>query len=194
MPRPRLIDEGQLLAAARGVFIARGMEATTREVAEAAGVSQGVLFQRYGTKRRLFFTAMLPTPPALDSLLGELPEPGSDDTRVYLVDLTARMLTWIDAAMPGSLRAALHPDFPAALDDAHAPAGADALSTALAERLGLMQSRGDLGGIAPADLATTMLDLLHGQALAAMLGRSEAAAARAERAVAILWTGLDPGT
>lgn len=193
MARPRSIDEGQLLAAARDVFVARGANATTREVAEAAGVSQAVLFQRYGTKRRLFFAAMLPMPPALESLLGKLPAPGSNNTRTYLVELATRVLAWIDAAMPGSLRAALHPDFPAALEDAHAPVGADALSTAIADRLNLLRSRGDLNDDAPAELATTLLDLLHGQALVAMLGRPETATDRAERAVSALWSGLDPG-
>jgi AcrR family transcriptional regulator len=193
MARPRSIEEREVLRAARDVFIARGAEATTREVAEAAGVSQAVLFQRYGTKQRLYFAAMLPAPPSLDALVGELPPPGAEHARAYLVDLSGRLLAWLDAAMPGSLRAALHPDFPAAFDDAHAPVGVDALAGALAERVAVLQSRADVGGDAPGPVVTTLLELLHGQALAALLGAGEAADDRAERAVSILWRGLDPG-
>ena len=50
MPRPRRIDDATLLAAAREVFVAKGAAATTREVARRAGVSEGVIFQRYKTK------------------------------------------------------------------------------------------------------------------------------------------------
>lgn len=193
MARPRLIDERELLDAARAVFIARGAEATTREVAEAAGVSQAVLFQRYGTKRRLFFAAMLPAPPTLDMLLGDMPAPGRDHARTYLVALAGRMLGWMDAAMPGSLRAALHPDFPEALADAHAPAGVEALAAALTARLVALQTRGDISGDAPGLVASTFLELLHGQALARLLGTTDPDDDRAPRAVSILWRGLDPG-
>ena len=55
MPRPRLIDDATLLAAAREVFVEKGVGATTREVARYAGVSEGVIFQRYATKADLFF-------------------------------------------------------------------------------------------------------------------------------------------
>lgn len=195
MARPRSIDEGRILRAAREVFVARGAEATTREVADAAGVSQAVLFQRYGTKRRLFFAAMLPRPPRLDALLGEPPEGTPEAARAYLVGLAARFLDWLDASMPGSLRAALHPAFPRALDDAHAPAGADELERAVAARLREMQLGTSLSREADVDAAAvTLIELLHGQALAVLLSDVDRATAaeRAERAVALLWDGLAP--
>ena len=60
LPRPRHIDDATLLAAAREVFVEKGAAATTREVARRAGVSEGVLFQRYRTKADLFFAALEP--------------------------------------------------------------------------------------------------------------------------------------
>ena len=72
MARPRRTDGERVLRAARALFVARGAQATTREIAEAAGVSQAVLFQRYGTKRKLFFAARMPRPPVLGELLGEI--------------------------------------------------------------------------------------------------------------------------
>jgi AcrR family transcriptional regulator len=47
-----------LLAVARDVFLERGIRATTLEVAERAGVSEGVLFHRFKSKEGLFSAAM----------------------------------------------------------------------------------------------------------------------------------------
>ena len=45
----------QLLEAARALFAAKGFEATTTaEIARRAGMSEGVLFHQFGTKRRLY--------------------------------------------------------------------------------------------------------------------------------------------
>jgi AcrR family transcriptional regulator len=46
------------LAIARQVFLERGFRATTLEVAERAGISEGSLFNRFGTKELLFRAAM----------------------------------------------------------------------------------------------------------------------------------------
>jgi AcrR family transcriptional regulator len=46
------------VAVARDVFLERGIRATTLEVAERAGVSEGVLFHRFKSKEALFSAAM----------------------------------------------------------------------------------------------------------------------------------------
>jgi AcrR family transcriptional regulator len=56
--RPQSIDSAALLAVAREVFLERGIRATTLEVAERAGVSEGVLFHRFKSKEALFSEAM----------------------------------------------------------------------------------------------------------------------------------------
>ena len=56
--RPPTIDSQRLLAVARDVFLERGIRATTLEVAERAGVSEGVLFHRFKSKEGLFSAAM----------------------------------------------------------------------------------------------------------------------------------------
>jgi len=56
--RPPVIDSARLLAVAREVFLERGIRATTLEVAERAGVSEGVLFHRFKSKEGLFAAAM----------------------------------------------------------------------------------------------------------------------------------------
>jgi len=56
--RPPTIDSQRLLAVARDVFLEHGIRATTLEVAERAGVSEGVLFHRFKSKEALFSAAM----------------------------------------------------------------------------------------------------------------------------------------
>jgi AcrR family transcriptional regulator len=56
--RPQSIDSAALLAVAREVFLERGIRATTLEVAERAGVSEGLLFHRFKSKEGLFAEAM----------------------------------------------------------------------------------------------------------------------------------------
>jgi AcrR family transcriptional regulator len=196
MARPRVIPTATVLAAAREVFLARGAEAPTRAVAAAAGVSEGVLYQRFGTKRRLFFAAMVPPPPDLASLLGPRPPATPRAARADLVRIAAALLVWMSDAMPGALRAALHPGFPEALGPAHGTSGADGLVTALAERIHAMRGAGALRqGADPGAVARAFLDLLHGSALVALLSPAppEDAGRRARRAVAVLWHGLAPG-
>ncbi len=62
MARPITIKADDLLEAARQVFLKKGTQATTAQVAERAGVSEGTLFKRFGTKADLFRSAMTSTP------------------------------------------------------------------------------------------------------------------------------------
>jgi AcrR family transcriptional regulator len=60
MGRPRIIEDKDLLAAARAVFIRDGAAGSTREIADRAGISESALFKRYATKAGLFLAAMAP--------------------------------------------------------------------------------------------------------------------------------------
>ncbi|HEY4121460.1 MAG TPA: TetR/AcrR family transcriptional regulator [Byssovorax sp.] len=58
MARPIQIKPEAILAAARDVFLERGIRATTAEVASRAGVSEGSVFKRFHSKFELFRAAM----------------------------------------------------------------------------------------------------------------------------------------
>jgi AcrR family transcriptional regulator len=58
MSRPTKINDEQILAAARAVFLEQGSAATTAEVAKRAGIAEGSIFKRYKTKGDLFEAAM----------------------------------------------------------------------------------------------------------------------------------------
>ncbi len=52
--RPITLTDDDLLDAARAVFLARGVDATTTEIARRARISESVIFHRYKTKEALF--------------------------------------------------------------------------------------------------------------------------------------------
>src|SRR5437899_303972 len=58
MARPVSIKDETIIAAAREIFLERGIQATTAEVAERAGVSEGSVFKRFQSKIDLFRAAM----------------------------------------------------------------------------------------------------------------------------------------
>lgn len=60
MTRPRRISNDLILKTAREVFLEQGASVSTTAIAERAGVSQAVLFQRFGTKERLMLEALMP--------------------------------------------------------------------------------------------------------------------------------------
>jgi AcrR family transcriptional regulator len=59
MPRPRQYTDEEILKAAAEVFLEQGAAATTALIAKRAGVSEGVLFQRFKTKEALFEAALM---------------------------------------------------------------------------------------------------------------------------------------
>ncbi|WP_347342367.1 TetR/AcrR family transcriptional regulator [Brevundimonas albigilva] len=186
------MDEDGILRAARATFVALGASATTRDVADAAGVSQALLFQRWQTKERLFFAAMLPRPPSLDLVFDR--RDGENGAQGRLVGVASRLLAWLETSMPGALRAALHPSYPAAIAKAHAPEGAEALHQALTKVLRDLRSDGLLTGSTDLQAsAAALLDLLHGIALRrALTGVSTLIEQEADRAVSAMLRGLEP--
>lgn len=58
MARPVSIRDDVILKAARELFLKRGLDATTGEIAQRAGVSHGTIFKRFKTKQALFHAAM----------------------------------------------------------------------------------------------------------------------------------------
>jgi AcrR family transcriptional regulator len=58
MPRPVSIQDDVILRVAREIFLEKGLDATTSEIAVKAGVSHGIIFKRFKTKQGLFQSAM----------------------------------------------------------------------------------------------------------------------------------------
>lgn len=58
MGRPRTLTDEDILRRARPVFVMRGLDARTRDVAAAVGLTWGAITLRFGSKRALFERAM----------------------------------------------------------------------------------------------------------------------------------------
>ena len=94
MARPTVIRNEAILEAARAVFLERGILATSAEVAQRAGVSEGSLFKRFKTKAELFRAAMgldvEDTPPAVARLADRVGiGSGEENLRAALLDSIA---------------------------------------------------------------------------------------------------------
>src|SRR6516225_4844106 len=109
MGRHKTISDQEVLGIARNVFREHGHTATTREVAEAAGISEAVLYQRFGSKDDLFFAAMHPRGPDIEELLG--PRDPPEDAYTYLRTTTVRIGKYFAEVIPLVLRVMTHPSF-----------------------------------------------------------------------------------
>ena len=107
MPRPVSIQDDVILRAAREIFLEKGWDATTSEIAAKAGVSHGIIFKRFKTKQALFQSAMQEQsdwgqtiPCLLNSSLGRkdvektLVELGSLFVKKFLMLIPALMMAW----------------------------------------------------------------------------------------------------
>src|SRR5438093_10587737 len=100
MSRPPTITTEQILNAAREVFLEKGIQATTSEVARRAGVAEGSIFKRFHTKHELFLRAMEPTFQDPD-FLRKLPERvGNGDLRQHPFEFGTELLAFLRRLMP----------------------------------------------------------------------------------------------
>jgi AcrR family transcriptional regulator len=112
MPRPQIVPDEQILAAAREIFLAEGVTASTLTIAKRAGVSEGTLFKRFGTKEALFLAALeISAEPAwvktLDGFVGQ------GEPQETLMALSLQMVASFRELMPRIIvlrsRGLLHP-------------------------------------------------------------------------------------
>jgi AcrR family transcriptional regulator len=126
MSRPIKYEDEALLESLRATFLELGPGATSVELARRAGVSEGTLFKRFGTKRRLFELAMR-LPPIEDQLWFRdlLQLAGQGSLRANLTALAHSMMTYLGEVMPlieTLMSSGFKPrDLPGLLDDDEAP-------------------------------------------------------------------------
>jgi AcrR family transcriptional regulator len=193
MGRRKTISDDEVLAVARGVFRARGHSASTREVAEAAGISEAVLYQRFGSKDDLFFAAMRPIGPDVADLLG--PDDLPTDAREYLRATVTRIGRHFAEVIPLALHVMMHPSFDRAAFARHHPRGHDGLRDGLTRRLAAMGKAGLVAVESPATAARLLIGIAHDWALSAAMADGVTAARTRElrEMVDVAWAGLRPG-
>ena len=107
MGRNKTIPDAALLEIARRVFVEQSLGASTKEIARRAGVSEGVIFQRFTTKEDLFFAAMIPPPADLNRLFHHPRSKG----RALLEKITLSMLDYFRSTLPVLIPLMSHPSF-----------------------------------------------------------------------------------
>jgi AcrR family transcriptional regulator len=98
--RPVTLSEHRLLDAARDIFLERGLDATTAQIARRAHISESVIFHRYKTKEALFIAVcerQLVLPPQLEQL-GSLVGHGVIADHLY--DVASAFLDMTVAVLP----------------------------------------------------------------------------------------------
>jgi AcrR family transcriptional regulator len=109
MARPVSIKDETILAAAREVFLERGIQATTAEVAARAGVSEGSVFKRFKTKSELFRAAMndrLAEPSWVNKLAARA---GKGEIREQLFEVGMEIVAFFRTLMPVMMMAWSNP-------------------------------------------------------------------------------------
>ncbi len=96
MARPTVIRDADILEAARAVFLERGALATSAEVAQRAGISEGSVFKRFRTKAELFRAAMGLSPDDVPNVFAGLPARAGEGD--IAENLAAAMLAAIEHA------------------------------------------------------------------------------------------------
>ena len=92
----------RILAAARQVMLERGLVgATTKEIARAAGVSEGTLYNHFRNKEDLFLCTLRQLPSGFIRLVIDLPaRAGSDTVRAVLTEVAQAALEFYDESVP----------------------------------------------------------------------------------------------
>jgi len=192
MGRPKTISDDAILRIARDIFSRHGHTATTRQVANAAGISEAILYQRFGTKDALFFASLHPRGPDIEKLLGPDDPPG--DAHEYLRTVVRRLGEYFAEVIPLALREMMHPSFEPASLSRTTPGGGAELREGLARRIASLARRKQLAGLDEVVVARLLLSLAHDWALGISFAHGTVAPRdrTLDEFVAVLWVGLWP--
>lgn len=193
MGRPKRVSDDELLAAARGVFLAAGVGASTKVIARAAGLSEAAVFQRFKTKDELFFAAMIPAlQDGPDEELFEQAE-GEPDALTALEAISLGLMGYYRDLMPLLVLLITHPSFDHdQFLERHPHMPTNVLQEKLVQFFRAREARGELSVADPEATAETLIAALHSFALMEQLGAhgGHMSEQKVKTCVRSLWDGL----
>lgn len=192
MPRRKTISDEEVLTIARSLFLQEGATASTRTLAKLAGISEAVIFQRFGTKADLFFAAMVLPAAQLEAMFNV--QPGEKQVVENLESIGLQIVAYFREMMPVFLALISHPafDMPTFLQRHTAPM--EQIEQGLTTYL---QAEANLGRVDPNNIAVAAAVLfshLHSLVLSETIGAQPSADTdgAVAAAIALLWQGLAP--
>ena len=191
MGRKKTISDSALLDVARHVFVNQGFGASTKEIARQAGISEGVIFQRFSSKDELFFAAMIPPAASLNDVIRKSRSRG----RALMEEVTLAMLEYCRETLPVLLPLMMHPAFRfEEFAQKHPDSPMTALRRELTAFMVQQKQAGAIGDVDPGAAALlvwgTAQTVAFFERLGAHGGRFDAEMIR--RTVRCMWRGLDP--
>lgn len=189
MTRPKTISDEDILTVARRVFRAKGYAASTREISLEVGISEGILYQRFGSKDDLFFASMLPSAPDIEELLG--PERPALDALGYLQSVLGNLALYFGEVIPLALHVMTHPSFDHATIG-RAMAGAARVHEGLARRLAWFEKKKLIRKSSAQVTARVLVSLAHDAGLSGMSRTTELKAKELDAIATLLWNGIAP--
>ena len=194
MARTKTISDSDVLEVARSVFVEVGFAASSKEIARRAGVSEGVLFQRFSTKEELFFAAMTPPPVDLSDIFEN---PTVQEGQLLLEKITFAMTAYFRTLMPVLIQLMSHPSF--RFEDFARRQPDSPLVTLRRQLMEFMlreKHAGRIGSVDPGAAALVVWSTAHTVAFFERLGAhdGEMPASIVRAAVQCLWTGMKPDT
>ena len=191
MPRNKTISDDKILAVARTLFLKEGVNASTRDIAKQAGISEAVIYQRFSTKEDFFFNAMKLPEARLDAIFCS--QIGGGNVAENLECVSLQIIDYFREVMPVFLTLISHPSFNMQTFLQRHSAPAIQLSDKLTYYL---TGESQLGRVRMGSIAVAidvLLSHLHNIALYEAIGVPKAKTDRAVAdAISVLWNGLAP--
>lgn len=171
--------------------------ASTRAIAQAAGVAEGTIYRHFPDKTALFFAAVMESNAPIIEALAALPErAGQATVEANLIDAAVQLAGLQDQIMPLELAIAVDPELATQRRRALAAAGgslpvgppeAIAIYLAAEQRLGRVTAEVD-----PREAAVIILAALFGLAAGRAAGGATLEDAEVTSAVRLLVRGIQP--
>jgi AcrR family transcriptional regulator len=173
--------------------------ASTRAIAEAAGVAEGTIYRHFPDKASLFFAAVLESNAPIVEWMSMLPgRAGEGTVEANLIDAAVQLAGLRDQIVPLELAMAVDPELAAqrhrallAAGDSLPPGPPDAIAAYIAEERRLGRVRADLD---PREAAMVILATLFGLAAGQPIPGADLGDERLASAVRLIVRGIEPQT